>query len=74
MSFHNGNNQPELDRDARLHGDLDDKDTVQYVEDERAKYEAHALATMPESLRGLTNEDLVHEQRKMVRKMDMIIM
>jgi hypothetical protein len=44
------------------------------VEDERAKYEAHALATMPESLRGVTNEDLVHEQRKMVRKMDMIIM
>jgi hypothetical protein len=67
MSAPANHNDPHgVDVDEKIHGDQ--------IEDANQKYEEHALAVMPESLRNLSEAERNAIERKMVRKMDLIIL
>lgn len=53
---------------------VEEKPVEEYVEDTAAKHDDHAEAILPESLRGLSEEERNVLEKKMVRKMDMIIL
>jgi hypothetical protein len=52
------------------------KDEKAHLENgaDNTRWEDHAVRTMPESLRGLAPEDRAAMGKKMVRKMDLVIL
>ena len=55
-------------------GHIEDVGNVGQTDDVQIKMKQHAVETMPESIRNMGEEERAHEIKKIVRKVDFIIM
>lgn len=60
--------------EANLHLDDDVKAEVEYIDDAGVKHDEHAQRVLPDSLKDMSEEERKSLERKMVRKMDSVIL
>jgi hypothetical protein len=53
---------------------VDDKPQDDLIEDAAVKHEDHALTIMPDSLRGMSESERLAMEKKIVRKMDLVVL